>query len=103
MDGPMMIGGGGAGGVEIASGFVTIGADMGGLRAAEQEAKEIYSRIAAMGGGGQIGGNVGMVGNPTFGASMPTAGGVTLSIKIDEAGLRQQIDTAIRSYVPQPI
>jgi hypothetical protein len=102
MDGPAMAGGG-AGGTEIGSAYVSIGGDLSGLRAAEQEAKEIASRIASMGSGGTIGGG-GSIGNPVFGASMPAAGGgIAMSIKIDEASIRQQLDLAIRNYAPQAI
>lgn len=98
MDGPAMAGGGGGG--AIASAYVEIGGDLAGLRAAEQEAKEIFARISAMGGGSVGGGS-----NPNVGAGMatPVGGGVSMQIKIDEANIHQQIDAAIRSYAPQPI
>lgn len=92
MDGPSITGGGG----EIASAFVTIGADISSLRAAEQEAKDIVARIGALGGNATVG-------NPINGATGSVGGGVVLQVKIDEQGIKNQLDTIFRSYTMQPV
>lgn len=86
MDGPSISSGGG--GVEIASGFVSINADLSGLRAAEQEAREIYGRITGMGGSA----------NPNMGSAGTQS--AMLSLRIDESALRGQVEAAVKAIGP---
>ena len=96
-----MAGGGGGGGGSIASAYVEIGGDLSGLRAAEQEAKEIFARIQSMGGGGSIagGGASGGISQSEHhgGGAAAMVADVTIQIRSDEA-TKSQIDGFFRSY-----
>lgn len=108
MDGLGMTGSSGGG--EIASAYVTIGADMSGLRAAEQESRQITDRIGQMTANVSFGGTTGMSGGtslfgsggsqtPAFGtgggfggsSGSPLSG--TTRIDIDTSAARQSIQS----------